>query len=170
MKEIQITQGYKAQVDDEDYERVNQYKWQADVDLRKDGTVWNVYAIRQVKLNSGKRTTQKMHRFIMCIHDPKVGVDHNPDRSGLNNQKHNLRAATQQQNIASQNIGTKNTSGYKGVSWYKPLQKWHARIKVNYKTKHLGYFSDILDAARAYNQAARELYGEFAQVNKIVCP
>jgi len=75
MREVQLTQGYKAQVDDEDYERVNQYLWQADVARRKDGTIWNVYAIRQVKLESGKRTTQKMHRFIMSAFDPKVGVD-----------------------------------------------------------------------------------------------
>jgi hypothetical protein len=69
--------------------------------------------------------------------------------------------------MSNQKLSVKNTSGYKGVVWYKPLQKWQARIKFNYKSKHLGYFSDVLDAARAYNQAARDLYGEFAQVNKI---
>jgi hypothetical protein len=71
MKELQLTQGYKAQVDDEDYEKANQYLWQADVDRHKDGTVWNVYATRNVKLENGKRTTQKLHRFIMGVSDPK---------------------------------------------------------------------------------------------------
>ena len=165
MREVQLTQGYKAQVDDEDYERVNQYLWQADVARRKDGTIWNVYAIRQVKLESGKRTTQKMHRFIMSAFDPKVGVDHNPDISGLNNQKNNLRLSTQQQNVASQALGIKNTSGYKGVYWYDPLQKWAAHIKVNYKLKHLGYFTDIKEAAQAYDAAAFKLFGKFAKPN-----
>lgn len=167
MKEIQLTQGYKAQVDDEDYEKANQYLWQADVDRHKDGTVWNVYATRNIKLDNGKRTTQKLHRFVMGVTNPKIEVDHNPDQSGLNNQKHNLRLVTRQQNMSNQKLSVKNTSGYKGVVWCKPLQKWQAHIKVNYKTKHLGYFTDVLDAARAYNQAASKLFGEFAQINKI---
>ena len=103
----------------------------------------------------------------MGVTNPKIEVDHNPDQSGLNNQKHNLRLVTRQQNMSNQKLSVKNTSGYKGVVWCKPLQKWQAHIKVNYKTKHLGYFTDVLDAARAYNQAASKLFGEFAQINKI---
>lgn len=60
-----------------------------------------------------------------------------------------------------------NTSGYIGVYFYKPTQKWMASIKENRKLTYLGYFPDKEDAARAYNEAARKLHGEFAYQNTL---
>ncbi len=90
-------------------------------------------------------------------------VDH-VDRNSHNNQRSNLRIATRQQNNANKGP-YKNGSGYKGVSFYSG--KWQARIYKNKKLYRLGCFINIHDAARAYNEKARLLYGEFAYINPI---
>lgn len=61
-------------------------------------------------------------------------------------------------------IRAHNTSGFKGVFWSKQRNKWTARIMLNYKSKHLGFFNDIVDAARAYNVAAFAAWGENANL------
>ncbi len=71
------------------------------------------------------------------------------------------------ENSRSQKTRSNNTSGYKGVYWEKQLKKWRARIKVNYQGVHLGVFSDKEEAAKAYNAAALEYFGEFAKLNII---
>ena len=60
---------------------------------------------------------------------------------------------------------TNTSSVYKGVCFYKPLQKWGARIRINAKQKHLGYFTNEREAAEAYNTAAIEHYGDYAKLN-----
>ena len=143
-------------------------------------TEGNVYGIRgeimipqlskkkyfTVTLHDGfgyKRKT--IHRLMaqMFLQDfnEKLDVDH-IDRNPLNNRIENLRMATCQQNSMNKTKTSKNTSGYKSISWNKEKQKWHARIKRNYKSIHLGYFSDIEDAREIYNKNAKELFGEFA--------
>ena len=159
MKTITLAQGYVALVDDEDYERVNQFVWYPHFDRRKDGSVKNVYAVRNVHIN-GKRTARTMHTLIM-EHTP---VDHR-DHDGLNNQRTNLRKASGTQNNQNARKRRDSTSGFKGVTWYKALNKWMAQIQNNGKKIHLGYFTDILDAARAYDAAALKYFGEFAVTN-----
>ena len=169
MREIELSQGYKALVDDEDFERVSQFKWCVQVQHRSDGTVKNVYASRNVYKEDGMRTSQRLSRFIVNVTDPRYEVDHR-DHNTLNNQKYNLRI-TKGQNQQNQRLSRANTSGFKGVSWDKPLKKWKAQIQTqrNYEPKctHLGFFADKLDAARAYNKAALEHFGEFAHLNVI---
>ncbi len=159
MKEIELTQGYVALVDDEDYERVSAHKWYAEVYRH------NVYAARAVYTTNKRRKTVKMHRFILGVIGSKVQVDHK-DRNGLNNQRSNLRI-TIDQNQQNAGLRKDNTSGYKGVHWNKNRGRWQARIKFRSKHIGLGLFTDILDAARAYNKAALELFGEFALLNVI---
>lgn len=162
MKEIELSQGYVALVDDEDFERcMASPKWYAAVVRFKDGSVRNVYAQCRVQKPNGKYTTQQIHRFIM---DAK-GIDH-WDHNGLNNQRYNLRIATIPQNGWNQGLSKVNVSGYKGVYWRKDIGKWVAQIEVNGKRIWLGAFVNVVDAANAYDVAALKYYGEFALTNK----
>jgi|ERR1035437_121533 hypothetical protein len=149
MKEIQLTKGQVAEVDDRDFEWLNRWKWQAQ--QTRQGTF---YAVRC----SG---TVYMHRVIMEQTDPKIKVDHE-DENGLNNQRRNLRLATQAQNLCNRGPNRNNTSGHKGVTWDKINNKWKAQIVVNRTHINLGRFDDVLEAAAAYNEAAVQHHGEFA--------
>ncbi|MGG1598512.1 AP2 domain-containing protein [Paenibacillus naphthalenovorans] len=155
MKSIPLSKGKFALVDDEDFDLVSEFTWQA-VQIHK---VW--YAITTV-YRDGKSQTLYMHRLIM---NPKPGqeVDHK-NRNGLDNRRSvNLRIvdhATNQHNQRS-----KGLSRYKGVNWRKDRGKWRAEIRKGKIRLFLGHFSDEVDAAKAYDAAARELYGEFASTN-----
>jgi hypothetical protein len=158
MKEVQLTQGYVALVDDEDFERVNAYKWYAQVSHK------TVYAHRSTPRVNGKQGNQSMHRFLLNLpsgHDPEV--DHK-DRNGLNCQRYNLRTATRQQNCCNRNDKVK----HKGISWSERRNKWKAHIQVNRKEVHLGYFSSQEAAAAAYDVAALKYYKEFALTNAML--
>lgn len=156
MKEIALTQGKVAQVDDADFEWLSQWKWHAS----KQGNDW--YALRNIR-EDGRHYLVKMHRLIT---DAPVGVavDHF-DGDGLNNTRDNLRLCTQQQNCCNQRMKSTNKSGFKGAHWFKWREKWRASIVVHGKQKHLGYFDSLVKAACAYDDAAREAHGEFAKVN-----
>ena len=104
-----------------------------------------------------------MHSAILESHKGS-DIDH-IDGNGLNNQENNLRYSTHSQNMSNRGLDKNNKSGFKGVSWYQPSQKWQVKIAVQGKQKHLGYYSDIEEAARAYDAAAKELHGEFAWLN-----
>lgn len=160
MKEISLTQGKFAIIDDEDFELVSKYKWYAQ--LAANG-FW--YAV------SSKHPQIQMHRLILGL-KPGDGeqVDH-ANRNSLDNQRCNIRLCTPSQNMAN----TKKYSGgradfwglnskYKGVSRNRP-GKWHVQIQVNGKTIHLGSYSDEMVAAQVYDDAARDYFGEFARCN-----
>lgn len=104
-----------------------------------------------------------MHRVILGVQDG-ILVDH-CDGDGLNNQRFNLRPANQFQNQQNRGIDRNNTTGLKGVTWNKAAQKWYAFIGVNGKHTYLGGFDFKLEAGLAYDNAARELHGEFAWTN-----
>lgn len=152
-KTIELTQGYVAIVDDEDYERVSKYKWC----VSSDGYTHN-------------GTVGLMHRFIMGIDDPNLVVDH-INHDTLDNRKKNLRVCTNQQN----NFNSKpyNKIGYKGVTNKAKSDKryrkktYQARITKDGIKYHLGYYSTPEQAAAAYNGAARILFGEFAYLNPL---
>ncbi len=105
-----------------------------------------------------------MHQELVKVPDGMV-VDH-INHDGMDNRRANLRPATYSQNLYHR----KNRSGakyskYKGVSWKKHNRKWEARIGFEKKEIHLGYFRSEIDAARAYDRAAKKYHGEFASLN-----
>ena len=118
------------------------------------------YARRPVRGGDGSVRWQGMHTFL-------TGwplVDH-IDGDGLNNRRSNLRPATPSQNNANRRKSRQNTSGFKGVSYYHRTSRWRAYVGVDGKAIHLGYFDTAIDAARAYDAAALEHFGEFARIN-----
>ena len=157
-KSISLTRGKSTIVDDGDFEWLNQFKWYA----VKAGKTF--YAVRAVRVGL-KQKKVFMHRFILGLDfgDQRQGDHINMD--GLDNRRSNLRIATHAQNQRNGRKQANNKSGYKGVSWSNERGKWYAKIKVNGKKKHLGYFDDPEEAGRAYDYAARELHGEFANTN-----
>ncbi len=146
-----------ALVDDSDFSFLNADKWHAD-----EQTNGKIYARRTVRTN-GKRSVLRMHTAIMGRVDGKE-IDHR-DGNGLNNQRHNLRHSTKAENQMNRCIPRNNTSGYKGVSWCKRENKWLVQIKYEGKRKHLGYFSCLVKAAKYYDLAAIQYFGEFARLN-----
>lgn len=157
MKTIQLSQGHEAQVDDEDYEWLNQWKWS--VLVHKTG---HAYAVRG-EGPRGKSKTICMHHMIVGKKDGHV-VDH-INRNPLDNRRSNLRHLTHRENVLNSGMWTTNSSGFRGVSWDKGRNKWQAKIKVNQKQLHLGRFNTAEEAAQAYDAAAREYFGEFAFQN-----
>lgn len=97
---------------------------------------------------------------------PEGDLDH-IDGNGLNNHPDNLREATHTENMQNRRKHRNNTSGYKGVSWIRRYGKWQATISVNGKNINLGRFDCKVEAARAYNQAAIQHYGDRAELNKL---
>jgi hypothetical protein len=158
MKKIKLTQGKFALVDDEDFEYLNQFKWS----VYKDYNTF--YVTRQIKLPNGKHRSIKMHREIMKT--PKGKLTDHADGNGLNNQKYNLRICTAQENNRNLRHRKIKSSKYKGV-YLGNKKYWRAHIGVNSKQVYLGCFSSENEAALAYNEKAKELFGEFAYLNKI---
>src|ERR1700733_15352358 len=120
MREIPLTKGYVALVDDADFERVNRLKWTATECHRKDGSVKKVYAYRMVG-----RKTVFLHRFLLGLPPGrKPQVDHH-DGDGLNCQRQNLRVASNAENSRNRGKTTfKKSSRFKGVHWHSDCEKW----------------------------------------------
>lgn len=159
MKQIPLSQGKFALVDDEDYGLVAQYKWCA---KSKPDNRW--YAARIFTVN-GKKQSILLHRFLM---NPKPGeqVDH-INGNGLDCRKSNLRIATHAQNRHNSRVTKRSRSGLKGV-WYTPSRHgWRSAIMANGKRISIGIFKSAYEAAKAYNNAAKRLHGDFAKLNEI---
>lgn len=156
MKYIKLTQNKFTLVDDEDFDRLNQFKW-----------YWTGrYVIRNLKLPGNKRTTKSLHREVLNLSKNILLVDH-IDRNTLNNQKINLRLVNNLQNNMNRKIQVNNTSGYKGVTFNKKMSKWRGQIYFKNKYIYLGYFHDPKEAAEIYNKTATNLFGQFANLNTI---
>jgi len=163
MKEIQLTQGKVALVDDEDYERLVAFgSWE----LSTQG-----YAVRTRRQRNQDGSlvsiSTRMHREVMGLaHGDKLEVDHiSGDR--LDNRKSNLRVCSKTENLRNIKTHKDNTSGFKGVSFLKVKRKYQARLTFKYKTMYFGLFTCPIEAARAYNDAALIHHGEFARLNDI---
>jgi len=159
MKEIQLTQGKVALVDDTDYEWLSKYKWYAN----KNYNTW--YAVRNVRLPNGKRYKVLMHRVILGLEPDDNRQSDHKNHNGLANWRDNLRICTGTQNQRNQSPQKNCSSKYKGVSWDKSRCKWRTIINVNGHNVHLGLFVSEIEAAKTYDTAARKHYKEFALTN-----
>ena len=161
MQYIELTKGKRAIVDDEDYNRVNQYKWHV---------IYKRFALNKHITFFATRTTKEhynlsMHRFILNI--PKgINVNH-INHITLDNRKSNLRVCTQQQSMFNQKLQVDCSSRFKGVCWEKRRGKWKAQIQKNKKSIFIGRFLTEEEAALAYNNKASELFGNFAFLNDV---
>jgi len=158
-RRIRLNNGLYAIVDPEDYEWLPKDRWTC----YKKGRSY--YTIRWFNKKEGRGTkSTSMHRMIM--HAPKgVIIDH-INHNGLDNRKANLRFATLEQNAQNQRkTRTKTSSRFKGVNRSKNPKKWQARIYHNKRSINLGHFSDEVEAAKAYDRAARKYQGEYAEPN-----
>jgi hypothetical protein len=152
MKRIRLTHGQFALVDDEDFERINAHKWQAQW-VPKQGS------FRAVRNSCGERVL--MHREVMRA-SPGEEVDHR-FHDTLDNRKEKIRVCTRSQNKQNSRRYSRNLAGLKGVDKFK--NRWRARIHVDSKTECLGFFDLRTEAALAYDVAAAAKFGEFACPN-----
>lgn len=157
MKEIPLTQGLVALVDDEDMEYLSQFTW-----CVGEVSPGRRYAMTRVRKPDGKQATVYMHRIILDA-PPKKKVDHiNGD--GLDNRRENIRLCSHSQNLANRKgPASHNTSGYVGVILYRG--KWRAAVVKDNKRHYVGQFDTPEQAARARDKKARALHGPFAYVN-----
>lgn len=163
MKTINLTKGYRALVDDQYFEWLSHWKWQAH-EVRG-----RVYAIRQVydpsAYSDGRKCRSKvyMHRAILGEIGRLFG-EHR-DRNGLNNQRSNLRTATNSQNGHNRGPNKNNHSGFKGVGWSNRWKKWRARLMVEGRMVLQEWFPTAKKAALAYDAAAKKHVGQFCWLN-----
>ena len=161
MKKIRLTQGKFALVDDEDFDFLSQWKWCVDS---------KGYAKRTVCLGKidGKKKyrTLLMHRVLLNP-GPDQEVDHR-NRIRSDNRRINLRLCTQNQNHFNCEVPKKSgTSKYRGVIWCKRDKRWIAQLRFNRKHVLRKAFPTEVEAALAYNEAAKMYHGEFALLNEI---
>jgi hypothetical protein len=108
-----------------------------------------------------------MHRAILEYHGSDLTsgeVDH-VNGDGLDNRKSNLQIVSHAENIRKSRVQKNNTSGFRGVSWHKGDRRWQAFVEVDNIRKYLGSFKNKIDAALAYDQAAKKYFGRFATLN-----
>ena len=158
VRQIELTQGQVALVDDFDFEALSVFNWYA----HHRHKTW--YAVRHDCSNHSK--TIRMHRQIMHPPDHLV-IDH-INHDGLDNRRANLRIVTSRQNLLNCKRRPRGQSSrYRGVRLHES-GLWQARITLEpNRQTFLGYFQDEKDAAAAYNRAAIEYRGEFAQLNDL---
>lgn len=154
MKEIPLTKGLTTIVDDADYEILSHFKWYA------VGHPGKEYAARY----GGNHQHIRLHRQILRA-PANMEVDHiNGNR--LDNRMANLRLATRAENGRNRiKFGNQTHSKYKGVTWHSRDKCWQSTIVVDGCHVHLGCFSKERDAAQAYNKAAEQYFGEYANLN-----
>lgn len=152
-KDIQLTQGQVAIMDDDDYERLSQHKWFAQYMKNTK----SFYAARQV-YDPAKKHGQSMLLMHKAITGFKV-TDH-INCNTLDNRRSNLREATASQNGANRRPWRKLPKGV----YLEKSGKWRAQIKALHKVHYLGLFNTMDEAKAAYDKAASELHGEFARL------
>lgn len=120
-----------------------------------------VYIRSSIRRNGRSAKTVRVHRLLMCAL-PGEFVDH-VNGDSLDNRISNLRVCTQSQNLANSIRKKRSKSGYRGV--FPEGDKWIAKIMCDGTAHRLGRFSCKAEAAKAYDEAARSLFGEFATLN-----
>ena len=151
---VPLTKGYEAIIDAEDAPMVDGRNWRAMVSRN------SVYAVYMTMIATVSRATL-MHRALMSA-PGDMQVDH-INGNGLDNRRANLRLATVVQNAMNRGPQSNNTSGFKGVTWEKRRLLWRAKIRIDGKERHLGYFPTREDAHSAYAKASATHYGAFGR-------
>lgn len=151
--------GLSVAVSDEDFDFLNQWKWQRNS---------RGYARRTAKCAGRPDRTELMHRVVGARMGLPGEIDHK-NRDRLDCQRSNLRRATRSGNNANTGLKASNTSGLKGVRCERRTKraKWTARITVDRKEIHLGTFATAAEAAAAYDRAAEHYFGEYALLNGV---
>lgn len=170
MKIIKSTNGYRIKVDNEDFEWLNQWRWQA-VEAKNGKR-----RVRRQFRENGKMKHVSMHRVVMKAKKGKV-LDHvNGDQ--LDNRKFNLRFCTIQQNNWNTGISKRNTSGLKGATYaysryrsggkmvkVKRKKPWLSQFSINGKNHFLGYYKTAKEAHKKYVKMTIKHHGEFCFYN-----
>lgn len=159
MKKIKLSQGKFALADDEDFRELSKYKWH----VRTGRTT--LYAERYSPVREGGGQQVMMHRQIMSP-PREMQIDH-INHNGLDNRRRNLRICTNTENQQNSlpRKSSSSSSQYKGVHRGRGERKWTARIRTKVRQERIGTFLSEIDAAKAYDKAAKRLQGEFAYLN-----
>ena len=155
---IRMAQPRYAKVDPADYKPLKGYEW-----IARKGTSCFYAQMLEPNVITDKKMLH-MHQVILEVTKGMV-VDH-INNDTMDNRSANLRAATTAQNSYNRKkLSRQCSSKYKGVWWHKSSLKWQTRIVFEKKRIHLGTFKNEIDAARAYDEAAKKYHGEFACLN-----
>lgn len=149
--------GRVALVDSEDFELVSRFRWNVQEHWYQ-GARTLVHQGPYVIAHPSRGETYRMHTLITGWSK----VDH-VNHDGLDNRRSNLRLVTSRLNSANAKPQGDTVSGFKGVTWTS--RSWRARITIDGTLKHLGVFDSEVNAALAYDEAARKAWGEFAYLN-----
>jgi hypothetical protein len=156
-RRIYLGEGEWTILDKRDYYLFGNLKWSIG---GRDG---KFYAIRGVKIEPDEIMIMSMHREIMNA--PRgILVDHR-NGDNLDNRRTNLRLATPTENSCNRQKKKGCSSQYKGVCFHRRRGKWASRIKIHGKSIFLGNFDREEDAARVYDEAAKQYHGAFARLN-----
>lgn len=159
MKLLKLTKGKQALLDDQDYDWAKQFKWCA----VHSG---NTYYVQRRPGPEGKQLTLILHRELLrLIKGDKREIDH-INGNGLDNRRINLRICSHRENTLNKNKKNSHSSSkFKGVSWDKQHGKWHSQLWDGEKNIHLGRYHSELEAAQAYDVAAKKYFGDYAKTN-----
>jgi hypothetical protein len=167
VRRIELTRGLFTILDEADFERLRMFLWSA-----TEGRRGSFYASRKVKVIRDGRAYGRNVEMQREILDPErslprsLKVDH-INGNTLDNRRSNLRIVDDSVSNINRRMFSNNTSGYRGVSYAKDVNKWRASIKKNGKTIVCGYYATAREAALAYNAKAKELHGDYAMLNTI---
>jgi hypothetical protein len=151
---------YDVLISEEDRELVKRYSWNPSVQKLADGTVGQIYFV--CSIHHPVRKQLRLHRLITNCPNG-FDVDHRNGNT-LDNSRENLRICSTSENARNARLYSNSSSSYKGVGWHKLLKKWQAKIQVDKKRIHLGYFDSKEEAYTAYCAASKLYHGEFGRI------